>query len=55
MAQRPVPRRGTPNPSRRAAGELETEVLGALWAAGKPLTPSVVVPLKVALVVIVTV
>jgi predicted transcriptional regulator len=26
-------------PRRRGAGELETEVLGALWAAGKALTP----------------
>ena len=25
---------------RRAAGELEGEVLGALWAAGAPLTPA---------------
>jgi predicted transcriptional regulator len=25
-------------PSRRAAGELESEVLAALWAAGRPLT-----------------
>ena|SRR5215475_10071536 len=24
---------------RRAAGELESEVLGVLWAAGRPLTP----------------
>lgn len=25
--------------TRRAAGELESEVLAALWAAGEPLTP----------------
>ncbi len=26
--------------SRRGPGELEAEVLGALWAAGRPLTPA---------------
>ena len=29
-----------PRPTRRGAGELEAEVLAALWAAGDPLTPA---------------
>ena len=34
-------RPGTPGAAgRRGAGELEAEVLGALWAEGTPLTPS---------------
>ena len=27
-------------PDRRAAGALEAEILGALWAAGRPVTPA---------------
>lgn len=29
----------TDTPARRPAGELEAQVLAALWAAGEPLTP----------------
>jgi predicted transcriptional regulator len=31
---------GAKRPGRRSAGELEAEVLAALWAAGRPLAPS---------------
>lgn len=31
---------GTTRPGRRSAGELEAEVLAALWAAGRPLAPA---------------
>jgi predicted transcriptional regulator len=49
MAQRRFDRAGsdgaagagaTTTPTRRAAGELEAEVLGALWAEPLPLTPT---------------
>lgn len=30
--------RSAPMPARRGAGELESDVLAALWAAGRPLT-----------------
>jgi len=43
MAQRRIDRTnaelGGAAPTRRAAGELEAEVLGALWAQSLPLTP----------------
>ena len=43
MAQRRIDRASTElggaAPTRRAAGELEAEVLGALWAQSLPLTP----------------
>lgn len=43
MAQRRIERAGSDfggaAPTRRAAGELEAEVLGALWAQPLPLTP----------------
>jgi predicted transcriptional regulator len=35
----PVNSAGSKRNRRRAAGELENEVLAALWAAGNPLTP----------------
>src|SRR6266498_1686108 len=38
MAATPEP--GTGRPGRRMAGELEAEVLAALWAAGRPLAPA---------------
>src|SRR6266516_4914300 len=31
---------GSVRPGRRSAGELEAEVLAALWAAGRPLAPA---------------
>jgi predicted transcriptional regulator len=31
---------GGARPGRRSAGELEAEVLGALWTAGRPLAPA---------------
>jgi predicted transcriptional regulator len=40
MTQRAVGGRGPTNRGRRAAGELEAEVLGALWASETPLTPA---------------
>ena len=33
-------RRGEPDPRRRAHGELEAEVLAALWASPTPLVPA---------------
>src|SRR5436190_1121592 len=35
-----VARRRPEPPPRRAAGELEREVLGVLWASQRPLTPA---------------
>jgi predicted transcriptional regulator len=40
MTEGPAPGRDGPTRGRRAAGALEAEVLGALWAADRPLTPS---------------
>jgi predicted transcriptional regulator len=38
--ERPAAGRRDPTRTRRAAGALESEVLGALWAADGPLTPA---------------